>query len=152
MFRTFLMRDRASIRNITIFYICCFTAGFLFLFLFQKSCQVEKWKLKVENYFAFGSSLFSLIFLIIVTNIAISSLQSLSNELNILSSRYFVSWSRSSQYSVSSASLRAIFNLLRKSMRLCAFLDSLVFAPMLVPHRKSCFDITCSCFFSIRNL
>ena len=54
--------------------------------------------------------------------------------------------STSSQYSVSSASFKAIFSLLVKSALLCAFLLSRIFAPILVPERRICFERTYSFF------
>ena len=43
-----------------------------------------------------------------------------------------------------------MFNLFKKSILDCAFLLSLVFAPILVPHLSSCLLITSSCFSATR--
>ena len=56
-------------------------------------------------------------FFMVAVNILINSTQSVFNEEYCLPSKYFVSYKRSNQYSVSSASFNAIFNLLKKSIR-----------------------------------
>ena len=89
--------------------------------------------------------------LILEVIIAIISLSSLLSESNRFCSIIWLSYSNSSQYWVSSASLSAIVSLLTKSALLCAFLRSRVLAPMLVPERSICFESTNSCFSSCRK-
>ena len=89
--------------------------------------------------------------LILEVIIAIISLSSLLSESNMFCSIIWLSYSNSSQYCVSSASLSAIVSLLTKSALLCAFLRSRVLAPMLVPERSICFESTNSCFSSCRK-
>jgi len=64
---------------------------------------------------------------------------------------YFVSYNKSNQYSVSLASFSEIDNLCIKSALLCACSASLIFAPIDVPERKTCFDKTNS-FLSAKTL
>ena len=87
----------------------------------------------------------------ILTRVPTSCPQSLDNDLYSISDIYSASYSNSIQYCVSVASLRAMFILLEKSGRLCAFFPSWTLAPILVPERKICFDNTYS-FLSLRNL
>ena len=65
--------------------------------------------------------------------------------------RYFVLNNKSNQYSVSFASFQAIDNLCIKSALLCACSHSVIFAPIDVPERKTCFDKTNS-FLSAKTL
>ena len=63
-----------------------------------------------------------------------------------------VSFSRSSQYSVSAHSLREIVALTRNSFLLMAYWASVRFAPIDVPERNSCLDNMYSRFSSQRYL
>ena len=66
--------------------------------------------------------------------------------------RSLVSLSRSSQYSVSAHSFKAIVAFTRNSFLLTAYWASLRFAPIEVPERKSCLASTYSRFSSQRYL
>ena len=79
-------------------------------------------------------------------NIFAISLQSALILLNCSSFKYSVLFKSSSQYSVSQISLSAMLIFETKSALLCPCVHSRIFAPTLVPLRKSCFDITDSSF------
>lgn len=65
---------------------------------------------------------------------------------------YFPAVNISIQYSASEASFRAIEYFDIKSFFDCAFIASLIFAPILVPDRNNCFDKTYSLLFSHNHL
>lgn len=98
----------------------------------------------------------SLIFFAVVFDIEISSRSSSLQSLIILlySSLVirFVSFNKSSQYSVSAHSLREIFAFTRNSFLLTEYWASLRFAPMEVPERNNCCASVNSCFLSHRYL
>ena len=93
-----------------------------------------------------------LVFLTIATRMHIISLTSFSILSNCSSVKYSVANSNLNQYSVSFASLSAIFNLELKSALLCAFTPSATLAPMLVPLDNNCFESTYSFLFIVRCL
>lgn len=105
--------------------------------------------MKCENCF---QQLFCFAVFILVVIIAMISLISLFSEQNIWLSMVSLSLSNSNQYCVSSASFKAIDNLLMKSALLCEFFLSLALAPMLVPLLRICLDRTNSFFSSCRYL
>ena len=80
------------------------------------------------------------------------SLQSFMMLLYSAEESRLVSLSRSSQYSVSAASLRAIVVLTRNSFLLTEYWASLRFAPIEVPERNNCFASMYSRFSSQRCL
>ena len=81
-----------------------------------------------------------------------SSLQSFIMLSYSIGDSNFVSLRRSSQYSVSAASLREIVALARNSFLLIEYWASLRFAPIDVPERNSCLASVNSCFSSQRYL
>ena len=81
-----------------------------------------------------------------------SSLQSFNILSDSLSLMYSVSYNNSSQYSDSLASFRAIFIFAPKSAFDCPRIASFTLAPILVPHRRSCFAITNSFLLSVKYL
>ena len=64
----------------------------------------------------------------------------------------FVSFNKSSQYSVSAHSLRDILTLTKNSFLLTEYWASVRFAPMDVPERNNCLAKVNSCFSSHRYL
>jgi len=106
-----------------------------------------------KNLIAFYSSLF---LFDVVFDIEISkrrsSLQSIIILLYSVEVIKFVSFNKSSQYSVSAHSLRDILTFTKNSFRLTEYWASLKFAPMEVPERNNCFASTNSRFSSQRYL
>ena len=98
---------------------------------------VESVKLKIESY-CFAD-------LIMVVNIFSISTQSLFTERYSFSVRKSVAWSSRSQYFVSAVSFKAMDIFDTKSALLWPCCASLIFAPILVPLRRSCLERTYSC-------
>ena len=86
----------------------------------------------------------------IVINSFFSSTQSAYIDSNCSFVRISVSCKISSQYRLSAHSFNAICCLAIKSGLLIAYCASAILAPMLVPDRNSCFDITYSPFVFVR--
>ena len=99
---------------------------------------------------------FSFMFCLVVFTVAMRrcrrSLQSLMMVSYSAEGNKAVSLSRSSQYSVSAHSFKAIVALTRNSFLLMEYWASVRFAPMEVPERRSCLASTYSCFSSQRCL
>jgi len=99
---------------------------------------------------------FLLIFFVVVFDIEISRRKSSLQSMIILAYSFwvirFVSFNKSSQYSVSAHSLREIFAFTRNSFLLTEYWASLRFAPMEVPERNNCCASVNSCFLSHRYL
>ena len=89
-----------------------------------------------------------LFFAVLIEEISIrlSSRQSFSMEEAVLSSIIPDFFNTRSQYSVSAASFKDIWSLAIKSALLLPYCASLTLAPMEVPLRSICLDITDSCF------
>lgn len=80
------------------------------------------------------------------------SLQSFNMLLYSVLDNRLTSLSRSSQYSVSAASLSEIAAFTKNSFLLTAYWASVRFAPIDVPERRSCLAIIYSCFSSHNSL
>ncbi|KAA6337894.1 hypothetical protein EZS27_014063, partial [termite gut metagenome] len=98
--------------------------------------------------------LFKLTFIVftILASKRITSLQSLYMELNSVSCKNWLSFKSINQYSVSFASLRAMFILFKKSALDWACSASFIKAPMEVPLLNTCLDKTNSFFSEISHL
>ncbi|MHB9294154.1 hypothetical protein Holit_03281 [Hollandina sp. SP2] len=98
------------------------------------------------------SLLLDLSVLVVEINRRRSSLQSYIMLLYSAGESSPVSLRRSSQYSVSAHSFREMVSFTRYSLRLTAYLASLMFAPTEVPEHNNCLANIYSCFLSQRNL
>ncbi len=87
-----------------------------------------------------------------LANSFISSVLSAWSDSNCFGVMKLLPFNNSNQYSVSLASFKAMFILFKKSAFDCACSDSLIKAPIDVPLRRICFEITNSFFSLVRNL
>ena len=109
-------------------------------------------KVKTENsYFSSGVCSLSSVLVVEMSKRRISLQSFIMLVYSVVLNR-FVSLRRSSQYSVSAHSFKAILFLALNSLRLTEYWASDKFAPIEVPERNNCLARIYSCFSSLRIL